>query len=104
VTDVLAEMHLLLPEHGWEPARFPARFQLVAATNPCRLGWASLPTCSPASVLTTWPASHAHCSPASISLDILAMPYAGLTAAAAGEPLRRHPRAAVLPTPVTSSR
>ena len=27
-------------------ASFPARFQLVAAANPCRRGCASLPTCS----------------------------------------------------------
>ena len=70
-------------------ASFPARFQLVAAANPCRRGCASLPTCA--------------CSPAErarylarlsrplldridLHLDIPALPYAELTDAAAGEP------------------
>ena len=70
-------------------ASFPARFQLVAAANPCRRGCASLPTCA--------------CSPAErarylarlsrplldridLHLDIPALPYAELTDAASGEP------------------
>jgi magnesium chelatase family protein len=69
-------------------ATFPARFQLVAAANPCRRGCASLPTCA--------------CSPVErarylarlsrplldridLHLDIPALPYAELTDAAVGE-------------------
>jgi magnesium chelatase family protein len=70
-------------------ARFPARFQLVAAANPCRRGCASLTTCA--------------CSPAErarylsrlsrplldridLHLEIPALPYTQLTDTAAGEP------------------
>ena len=70
-------------------ASFPARFQLVAAANPCRRGCASLPTCA--------------CSPferarylarlsrplldrIDLHLEIPTLPYAQLTDAAAGEP------------------
>ena len=70
-------------------ATFPARFQLVAAANPCRRGCASLPTCA--------------CSPferarylarlsrplldrIDLHLEIPTLPYAELTDAAAGEP------------------
>jgi magnesium chelatase family protein len=70
-------------------ASFPARFQLVAAANPCRRGCASLATCA--------------CSPAErarylsrlsrplldridLHLDIPTLPYAQLAAAPAGEP------------------
>ena len=70
-------------------ASFPARFQLVAAANPCRRGCASIPTCA--------------CSPAErarylarlsrplldridLHLEIPNLAYAQLTDAAAGEP------------------
>jgi magnesium chelatase family protein len=70
-------------------ASFPARFQLVAAANPCRRGCASLPTCA--------------CSPGErarylarlsrplldridLHLEIPSLPYAQLTDAAPGEP------------------
>ncbi|HSL48743.1 MAG TPA: YifB family Mg chelatase-like AAA ATPase [Candidatus Deferrimicrobiaceae bacterium] len=70
-------------------ASFPARFQLVAAANPCRRGCASLPTCA--------------CSPGErarylarlsrplldridLHLDIPVVPYTQLTETAAGEP------------------
>ena len=70
-------------------ASFPARFQLVAAANPCRRGCSALPTCT--------------CSPAErarylarlsrplldridLHLDIPTLPYAQLTDAPAGEP------------------
>ena len=70
-------------------ASFPARFQLVAAANPCRRGCASLQTCA--------------CSPferarylarlsrplldrIDLHLEIPTLPYAQLTDAAAGEP------------------
>jgi len=70
-------------------ASFPARFQLVAAANPCRRGCASLPTCA--------------CSPferarylarlsrplldrIDLHLEIPTLPYAQLTDSAAGEP------------------
>jgi magnesium chelatase family protein len=70
-------------------ASFPARFQLVAAANPCRRGCASLATCA--------------CSPGErtrylarlsrplldridLHLEIPTLPYAQLAEAAAGEP------------------
>ena len=70
-------------------ASFPARFQLVAAANPCRRGCASLPTCA--------------CSPLErarylarlsrplldridLHLEIPTLPYAQLTDTAAGDP------------------
>ena len=70
-------------------ASFPARFQLVAAANPCRRGCASLPTCA--------------CSPGErarylarlsrplldridLHLDIPVVPYTQLTETAVGEP------------------
>ncbi len=70
-------------------ASFPARFQLVAAANPCRRGCASIPTCA--------------CSPAErarylarlsrplldridLHLEIPNLAYAQLTDAAVGEP------------------
>lgn len=70
-------------------ASFPARFQLVAAANPCRRGCASIPTCA--------------CSPGErarylarlsrplldridLHLEIPALAYAQLTDAGAGEP------------------
>jgi magnesium chelatase family protein len=70
-------------------ASFPARFQLVAAANPCRRGCAGLSTCT--------------CSPTErarylarlsrplldridLHLDIPTLPYAQLTDAPAGEP------------------
>ncbi|MEX2223578.1 MAG: YifB family Mg chelatase-like AAA ATPase [Candidatus Rokuibacteriota bacterium] len=70
-------------------ASFPARFQLVAAANPCRRGCPSLPTCA--------------CSPGErarylarlsrplldridLHLEIPSLPYAQLTGATSGEP------------------
>jgi hypothetical protein len=48
-------------------ASFPARFQLVAAANPCRRGCASIPTCacspgagSAAQTLSVWPVREDH--------------------------------------------
>ncbi|MGH7365347.1 MAG: YifB family Mg chelatase-like AAA ATPase [Candidatus Rokuibacteriota bacterium] len=70
-------------------ATFPARFQLVAAANPCRRGCPSLPTCACA------PGERARylarlsrplLDRIDLHLDIPTLPYAQLTAAAAGEP------------------
>jgi len=70
-------------------ASFPARFQLVAAANPCRRGCASLPTCACA------PGERARylarlsrplLDRIDLHLDIPALPYTQLTDAAAGEP------------------
>jgi len=83
-------------------ASFPARFQLVAAANPCRRGCASLPSCA--------------CSPAErarylarlsrplldridLHLEIPTLPYAQLTDAVPGEPsaVIRGPPSCLLP-------
>ena len=70
-------------------ASFPARFQLVAAANPCRRGCASIPTCacSPAErVRYLARLSRPLLDRIDLHLEIPALAYAQLTDAVAGEP------------------
>ena len=68
---------------------FPARFQLVAAANPCRRGCASLPTCAcspPERVRYLGRLSRPLLDRIDLHLEIPALSHAELTAGAAGEP------------------
>jgi len=70
-------------------ATFPARFQLVAAANPCRRGCPSLPTCACApGERTRYLArlSRPLLDRIDLHLEIPTLPYAQFTEAAPGEP------------------
>ena len=69
-------------------ASFPARFQLVAAANPCRRGCASLPTCAcspPERARYLGRLSRPLLDRIDLHLEIPALPHAELIASAAGE-------------------
>ena len=68
---------------------FPARFQLVAAANPCRRGCPSLPSCAcspPERVRYLGRLSRPLLDRIDLHLEIPALSHAELTASAAGEP------------------
>jgi magnesium chelatase family protein len=68
---------------------FPARFQLVAAANPCRRGCASLPTCAcapPERARYLGRLSRPLLDRIDLHLEIPALSHAELTGSATGEP------------------
>jgi len=68
---------------------FPARFQLVAAANPCRRGCASLPTCAcapPERARYLGRLSRPLLDRIALHLEIPALSHADLTGSPAGEP------------------
>ena len=70
-------------------ASFPARFQLVAAANPCRRGCASLPTCAcspPERARYLGRLSRPLLDRIDLHLEIPSLPHAELIDSAAGEP------------------
>jgi magnesium chelatase family protein len=73
-------------------ASFPARFQLVAAANPCRRGCPSLPTCGcspPERARYLGRLSRPLLDRIDLHLEIPTLPHAALVASAAGRPIGR---------------